>query len=185
MSKLERQTIAAAASGDRQAFADIYDAYVDKIYAYLYCNSRHRETAEDLTSQVFFRAWKHVSSLNPDKQPSSWLYRIARNLWIDHCRSSHLVVELDEAESLADNSDPLSETDNRWRLAQIEKYLKTLDSLQREVVILRVWHDLSYQEIAVIIGKSEAASKMLFARALSKMKENLPLALLVSLLFKI
>jgi RNA polymerase sigma-70 factor (ECF subfamily) len=185
MSKLERQTIVAAASGDRQAFAEIYDAYIDKIYAYLYCNSRHRETAEDLASQVFFQAWKNVSSLDPDKQPSSWLYRIARNLWIDHYRSSHRVAELNEAESLADDSDPLSETDNRWRLAQIEKYLKTLDPLQREVVILRVWHDLSYQEIAAVIGKSEAASKMLFARALSKMKENLPLTALLYLLLRI
>src|SRR5512138_2519151 len=84
----ELQTIERAVAGDQQAFARLYDGYVDRVYRFIFFRIGDEQTAEDLTSQVFLKAWEHLGryevrgiSFGP------WLFRIARNLVIDHYRT--------------------------------------------------------------------------------------------------
>ncbi len=171
--------------GDLRSFGELYDMYVRKIYDYAYYHTFHKETAEDLTSQIFFKALNSIKGFDPDKGTfQSWLYAIARNAVIDHYRRQRDEIDIDDIWDLADQCDPELDLDNKVKLYEVRKYLGKLKADQREVLMLRVWQELSYKEISAIIGKSEANCKMIFSRTLRQLKQELgPGALVLLFMF--
>lgn len=168
----EEHAIAAIRTGERERFAELYDEYVDRIYAFIYARVSHRETAEDLTSTVFMKVLDKVDSFR-NGSFSAWLYRIARNAVIDHYRTNKPTADLDAIAEPAAAIDLETSTDHRRQLAAIEARLKLLKPEHQEIVKLRVWDDLPYAAIATIVGKSEAAVKMAFARAIAGLQPGL------------
>jgi len=177
----EKNLIGKCRSGDQQAFGEIYDAYVRKIHDFVYFRTHHRETAQDLTSEVFLKAVKGLDGFDPARGSiSSWLYRIARNTVIDHYRTRHAEMNIDDAWDLTAGSDAGADIDALMKIDSVRGELKKLKSEQREIVIMRVWQELSYKEIADILGKSEASCKMSFSRSMKQLRANLPLAALLA-----
>lgn len=172
----EDRLIAAAQSGDAESFGRLYDGYAAKIHDYLYYRLHHRETAEDLTSRTFLKALEKLGTFDPAKGSfSGWIYRIARNSLIDHYRSDRPDLDIEDVwDALRDRKDLARDTETRERLAQVESAITVLPRTQRDVVIMRLWDELSYAEIAAITGKSEAACKMTFSRALAALRTSLP-----------
>lgn len=181
MSYTDPQLVRASLTGDSRAFTQLYEAYATRIYQYHYYRTFHKETAEDLTSQTFMRALERLRSYDEQKGTfSAWVYRIARNLLIDHVRATRPNVDAEDAWNML--RDPHSSSialEQQDLLRRIETSLHLLRPEQREILILRLWDERSYQEIANILQKSEAACKMSVSRALAALREQAPLAFLV------
>lgn len=168
--------------GRKDDFAYIYDVFVEKIYKFIYYKTGHRETAEDLTSQTFFKALNKINTFKVNDNFSAWIYRIARNLVIDHYRTKKNDNNIDDMWDLSAQEDLELDTDNKHKILAVKEYLQELKKEQREIVIMRVWEGLSYQEIAEIIGKSEGSVKMTFVRTIKKLREEMPLAVFIAFL---
>src|SRR6185369_6271911 len=94
----ELELVGRSQRGDQDAFASLYDAYIDRIYRYIYFRVTENEVAEDITSHVFLKAWEKLDTYHPGQSPFvGWLYRIAHNAIIDYYRTRKTPVALDEA----------------------------------------------------------------------------------------
>lgn len=156
-------------------FAQVYDAHIEKIYAFIYFRVNHREIAEDLTSTTFLKALDKYETFRGGNV-RAWLYRIARNTLTDHYRTHRPPADLEAAQDVASSSNPVKDADTRLQLERVRAELDKLPNEQRDIVLMRVWDGLTHAEIAEILGKSEAACKMIFSRVLQKLQASLPLA---------
>ncbi len=169
---------------DSHQFASLYDAHVRDIYKYLYYRTQHRETAEDLTSHVFMKALDKFDSYDASRGTFiAWAYRIARNALIDHYRSTRSTLDIEDVWDLQSDADVARDAEARERVEKLQPYLKALSKDQRELLLLRLWDDLSYAEISKMIGKSEDACKMAFSRTLAKLRKEVPASILLLFLF--
>lgn len=180
MREREKQLIEKCQTGRPEHFAELYDAYVKKIYAFVYYRVSHRETAEDLTSEVFIKALDKIKHYSSDQGTfSSWLYAIARNTVIDHYRKNKNESDIDNLLGVLSRDDCSEEVAARMRLNQVGKYLKKFSPRQREIIIMRVWDGLSYKEISEITGMSQGGLKMTVSRILRKIRKESALSSLI------
>ena len=164
-------------------FPDLYEEYFDKIYRFVYYKTHHRETAEDITSDVFIKALKNIASFDQLKGTfQAWLFKIARNTVIDYYRRKKNLVNIDDVWSLGEEDSVLTDIDTKNQVQIAKKYLAKLNPIQREIVILRVWENMPYKEIADIIGQKEQACKMTFYRAMENIKKEMPLRFAIIIL---
>lgn len=183
----EAQLVRKSKKGDSAAFGELYDAYIRYIYNFIFYKVHHKETAEDLTSQTFFNALRNITSADPEKSFLSWLYKIAQNIVIDHYRKWQRTdskrTDIDDSWDIADDStDIIGDVETAREIAKVKKYLSSLSSAERDVVIMRVWQELSYKEIAEITGRSEASCKMTYSRSIKKLRGIIPLVLFALLI---
>lgn len=181
----EKEIIKSCQSGDTRLFAILYDHYIDSIYRFVYYKTRHKETAEDIVSQTFFKALQSIKKVDLEKSFSAWLYRIARNQVIDHYRQKRTHADIDDMWDLGEEADLIGDLDRSASFKKVEKYLKNLQPEERDIIILRVWQELSYKEISEVLGKSEGACKMSFSRSIEKLRKTVPLGLLLFILMKL
>ncbi len=177
------QLVLKCQSGDKMAFGEIYDRYLRRLYDFIYFKTHHRETAEDLVSLVFTKALENIKSFDPQKGTlQAWLFQISRNTVIDHYRTFKKEYDIEDAWDIGEDNDIERDLDTRQKIAEIEKYLQTLKAEQRDIVIMRVWQELSYREISEIVGKSEDNCKMIYSRAINKLRQEMPLNIFVTFL---
>ena len=182
METCELDIIQSCQQGNLEGFAQLYDKYIKKIYSFIYFRTHHQQTAEDLTSISFNKALEKINKFNSQKGNfSSWLYQIARNTVIDHYRTNKNETNINDIWDLNSNNDIPADLDNRLKLEKIAEYLKLLNQKQRELIIMRVWDGLSYQEISAITKKSESSLKMTFSRAMKTLRQENALALIILL----
>ena len=114
-----------------------------------------------------------------------WLFKIASNLIIDNFRANRKSSSLEVIEELAAKDDLENEVSEKEILSQVMALLKKLPEKKREIIILRIWQNMSYKEIAEISGASEASCKMIFYRTIDEIREKIPLdsAVIIMLLF--
>lgn len=162
---------------DPEAFAQLYDIYVKRIYRFVFFKVSSHEEAEDITSDVFLKVWNVIAGKREIKSFSGLLYRTARNCIIDlyRLKYSHanplLISELPEGVEPPDQSN-LSETVGLHVEAQ--KIINTIKKLKREyqeVLTLKYIDELSIDEISEIVGKGNIAVRVTLHRALNKLKK--------------
>lgn len=174
----------ACQKGNLEKFGEIFDAFHEKIYRFVFFRTHHKQTAEDITSVVFTKALEKIHSFNPQKGNfSSWLYQIARNSIIDHYRSRKETQNLEDAFDISTPSSLEKDTDTALKLEEVKKYMQGLAPEQRNILIMRVWDGLSHKEIAAVLNITESASKMAFSRVMSKLNKDLMPALLYLIIF--
>lgn len=167
-----------AQDGDGEAFGQLYDAYLDTVYRYIYYRVANRALAEDLTSETFLRALRRISTFTwQGRDFGAWLVTIARNLVADHYKSSRHRLEVPTGEML--DSDETSASPEESVLAYLSNRalldaVKQLNSQQQECVTLRFLHGLSVAETAQIMGKNDGAIKTLQYRAIRTLARLLP-----------
>jgi RNA polymerase sigma-70 factor (ECF subfamily) len=186
MERSERKAIENCQKGELESFSYLYDKYIEKIYKFIYYKTHHKETAEDLVSVSFHKALKSIKKYDFNQGSfSSWLYRIARNMIIDHYRTKKEYKNIEDAWDLSEEKNQEDDLDLKLKLEKAKEYLKNLKKEQREIIIMRLWDGLSYGEIAKITKKSEASLKMNFSRTIKKIRKEMPVELLIFLILNI
>lgn len=155
------------------AFEDAYDAHIWDVYAFIAYRVRVVADVEDLTQQTFEKGLRAWSRFDPERASAkTWLIAIARNVVIDHFRSSRDVKALDEeAEGSLASSDTLVEEQARFGVEPaLAAALASLSARDREVVALRFGGDLKGTEIAEELGLSLANVQQILSRSLRQLK---------------
>ena len=150
-------------------FSEVYRKYSDKIFRYLYWQSKNFHLAEDLTSEVFTRAWESWDSLRKDFL-QAWLFRVAHNLLVDWYRKKK-EVSINERNVGFYDENLLEKLGNDEQVDGLWKALNSLPENLKSVAILRFVEELSAREVAVILSVSEVNVRVLQHRALVKLKE--------------
>ncbi len=170
---------------DKEAFIKAYDLYVDKIYRFVFFKVKSKEEAEDLTSEIFLKAWHYIqdNSVKDYKTLKALFYRIARTTVIDHYRkkiSEHehsLQVILEDQERQIDIEDKQQNVDHKveieMEMSRVEKKMLELKDEYREIIVLRYIEELSISEIAKILDKPKGNVRVLIHRALKALKKLL------------
>ena len=169
------QIILQAQKGESSAFGELYDRYAGHIVRYLYIRTREPESAKDLTQEVFMRVMKGIRTLEyrGEKSFLGWLYTIASNVLIGQARRKQsLSTPLDES---IDIVDPRSHEHvvSAFERVLLQHAMSQLTSEQQQVLTLKFFADLTNQEIASVLGKSEGAIKGLQYRALQSLQQIL------------
>lgn len=160
-------------TGEIDAFAELYDLYVDKIYKFIFFRTSHRETAEDLTSLTFTKALEKIKDFNIELGYfSAWIYRIARNTVIDFYRTKKNKQNSELTEETEDENNVEYDIDIKCSLEKVKTQIDKLSKEQKDILIMRIWDGLSYEEISKIVGKSEANCKVITSRALSMIRKE-------------
>jgi RNA polymerase sigma-70 factor (ECF subfamily) len=171
----EDELITRARQGDPDAFADLYQRYLPMIYAYMRARVFDDHDAEDLTEQVFLRAFQTLSRYQGRGWPySAFLYRIARNLLVDHIRRARPELPAEAAEVHPDPApsadEALIQREERRRLQQA---LDRLPTDYQEVIRLRLLMSLPTATAATWMGRSEGAVRVLLFRAVQALRREL------------
>lgn len=168
---LEKRLIRQVQSGNAQAFAQVYDDYIDKIYKFIYFKVNTPEEAEDLTGQVFTEVLEYILSGQKIENLQALMYTVARAQVADKYR--HKVKEMPMVAALAEPATISRDIEIKEDIAQVEKALKKLKGEAREAIILRYIDEHSIKEVAKILGKSESAVRVLIHRTLKEIREEL------------
>ena len=167
-----------AQAGDAEAFAQLYDRYVDQTFGYILRRVGHRQTAEDLTGDVFLRAYRRLSSFEwQGVDLGAWIMTIARNRVHDHFKSAKFRLERSTdvmADTASDSApdDPERVAVGRDMARALGQALERLKDDHREVIELRFVHNLSVAETAEVMNRSVGACKALQYRALRALEEE-------------
>ncbi|MBI3984528.1 MAG: sigma-70 family RNA polymerase sigma factor [Candidatus Levybacteria bacterium] len=157
-------------------FESLYLKYSDRIYRYVYLNLNDPYLSEDITSEVFLRVWKRWSKIRQDFI-QALLYKIARNIIVDHYRKKKNKRQISLEESVERGIEPFYEQefiekihkDNN--IQRLNAQIKLLPANLRDVLILRFVDDLSAKEVGEIMKISEVNVRVLQYRAIKKLKE--------------
>ncbi|MDC5696419.1 sigma-70 family RNA polymerase sigma factor [Intrasporangium calvum] len=166
-----------AQEGDREAFAQLYDAYVDTVFRYVLVRVGNRPLAEDLTSETFIRAMRRIDSFTwQGRDIAAWFVTIARNLIADHVKSARFRFEVTTADMRDADEQvdaPEAEVLARLRDERLVSAIRQLGPEQAECITLRFLQGLSLAETARVLGKSEGAVKQLQLRATRALRKSL------------
>jgi RNA polymerase sigma-70 factor (ECF subfamily) len=161
--------LARARQFDTEALAQIHDSYYGPIFRYVAFRVSDRDSAEDLTSDVFMRFLSALRQRNPPSTTlRGWLYAVAANVVSDHLRKRYRApqVELDEA-IVSREAGPAEVVEAALAREDLRQAMAGLTEEQQHVIALRFGHELPIQEVARTIGKTEGAVKQLQARAIA------------------
>ena len=173
------QLVHAAQEGDTEAFASLYDRYVDVVFRYVLFRVGDRELAEDVTSETFLRALRRIGTVTyQGRDVGAWFVTIARNLVLDHVKSSRFRLEVVAAD-VADDTKQVQAGPEQQVLSNATRatLLACIDQLgddQRECIVLRFLQGLSVAETAKIMNRNDGAVKALQHRAVRRLAQLLP-----------
>ena len=172
------ELVVAAQQGDQGAFGQLYDRYVDVVFRFVLFRVGDRPLAEDLTSETFLRALRRISSVSyQGRDVGAWFVTIARNLVLDHVKSSRYRLEMTTADILdssADDRGPEHEVVEEATAAELMRCVAQLGRDQQECIMLRFMQGLSVSETAAVMGRNEGAVKALQHRAVRRLAQLLP-----------
>lgn len=165
--------VAAAQQGDRAAVGELYERYVDAVFRFVLCRTADRALAEDLTSETFLRALRRIDSVSNTRgrDVGAWFVTIARNLILDHVKSSRYRLELTTADMLDAGTapGPDGEVITREVQAVVQAGVAKLNDVQREVVTLRYLQGLTIEETATALGVDRVVVKARAHRGVRKL----------------
>jgi len=167
--------VARAKRGDREAFGWLYERYLDPLYRYVQSHVGNPRDAEDLTEQVFLRAYQALDGYQPRGHPfSAFLYKVARNLLIDKRRLEKEELPIDSAD--VPQADVRSMDDQLIDQMENEALRRALADLPQdyaEVIRLRMLLSLPTETVAAWMGRSEGSIRVLQYRALKALRKRL------------
>jgi len=169
----EERVLIERARSDPEAFGALYDRHVGAIYRFAYARVGNAAAAEDVTAEVFINALRAIGRYRNLGRPfSCWLYRIASNAIASHYRREPANRELTDL--VPDSAAPVEVTALRhFEIESIWHLVERLPPQQRRAMTLRFREDLSAREAAAVMGKSDAAVKLLIYRAVGRLRSQL------------
>ena len=156
---------------DRTAFASLYDLHLDRVYKFVFYWLPSQADAEDITQEVFVRAWRSIDKYRVSEAPFiAWLITIARNLVNSHYRSAKKLVPFGDIDPVAD-SNPQTEAEINFTRGCVRDAIMKLNGDKQAVIQMRFISEMSYEEVATAMNKTEGAVRVLQYRALKELKD--------------
>jgi len=171
----EAGLVARAIKRDSDAFGQLYECCLDRIYRYVYYRVNSVTEAEDLTEQVFLKAWEAIDRYEQRGVPFlAWLYRLAHNLVVDHYRGQRQTVPLEDVRETEELSEDIEASVHAQLDAEeVREALQRLSPEHQQLITLRFVEGMSHAEVAQIVGKSEGATRVVQYRALQALARTL------------
>lgn len=173
-------------AGDDGAFNYLVDKFRRPMISFMYRMTHNSATAEDLAQEVFLRVYRSRAGYSADAKFTTWLYRIATNLAVNHARDTRherpeVTVNIDESDEETGLTVDVPDTSinaeqgilQRERLAAIRKHVEALPERQRLAVLMHKYQNMDYKQIAEVLHLSESATKSLLFRAYETLREKL------------
>ena len=173
-------------AGDQSAFDYLVQKYRRPLVSFMYRMAHNSAAAEDLAQEVFLRVYRSRQTYEASAKFTTWLYRIATNLAVNHARDTRherpeISVSLDEPDAETGTTFELpdgalsaeQEMVRRERLLAIRSKVEALPEQQRLAVMLHKYQQMDYKQIADVLKKSESATKSLLFRAYETLREQL------------
>jgi RNA polymerase sigma-70 factor (ECF subfamily) len=148
-------------------FQDLYETYSAEVYRFALWLVDNISEAEDITSETFIRAWAHHNKIRTETL-KAYLFTISRNIYLQHQRKKRRQVVLEDVHP-DPAPGPEKLTESQFKLQKVQKILQTLPEVDRTAFILRVQHDLPYDEISRVLELSVTASKVKVYRVRKKL----------------
>jgi RNA polymerase sigma-70 factor, ECF subfamily len=167
------EKMVADAKQNPQAFAAIYDRYVNQIYRYMLSHVGNSTEAQDMTSQVFLSALDRLPTYQHKGHFAAWLFTIARHKWMDYFRKDHRELPLEAVVNLPLNNDSHFETPDLEEIQMIRRAVYKLPEEDQELIQLRFVAQLNFAEIAVVLGCKEEAAKKRLYRLLARLENEM------------
>ncbi len=168
----DEQIIKQVKEGDAEAFGMLYEQYAEVIFRYVYSHLDGRLDAEDLTEEIFLRAWRALPKYDERGLPfTAFLFRIARNSLIDYYRQRKIVQSIEDVELQSHEAGPEEAVEVRIENGNLRETLARLREDYRNVLIFRFLSGLSPEETAEVMQRSVGAVRVLQHRALSALKD--------------
>lgn len=164
---------------DREAFAEVFDHFVDRIYRFIKYKISDQLAAEDILQEVFLKAWLGLPKLpEQDLNFSAWLYKIAGNTVNDYFRKQYRTPSMLSLESVAEVPDVQNaqdilnnSLDTSSDIASLKKAFNRLPVQYKQVLEIRYIQDFTLEETAKMLGKTNLAVRLLQHRALKKLRQ--------------
>ena len=160
---------------DLDSFTPLYNAYFQRIYSFLLIKANWNVAfAEDATSMTFMKAFENIWNFSTEKEWSSfaaWLYNIAYHSLIDILKRKE-ADRIDEESPISEDSDYVDYFQKHVQTEQILAYLEQLWSDKKDLFVLRIWNNLSYDEIADILGKRNSTCRKDFSKLIKKVADH-------------
>ncbi len=153
---------------------EIYKKHSNLVYKYLYSLCNDSNLAEELTQETFYKAIKAIDKFHNECKISTWLCKIAKNIWIDYLKNKRNTISIDEdnfMENLIADNTFENKIEDKSDIMQLYKLIHKLDDNTREVFYLRINGELSFKEIGEIMNRSEEWARIVFYRGKIKIKE--------------
>jgi RNA polymerase sigma-70 factor (ECF subfamily) len=166
----------AVASHDQAAFGDLYELFVDRVYRYLYFRTGSQAEAEDLTEQVFLKAWEAIGRFRWQGRPFiAWLYRLAHNALVDHVRARRPTLSLTNEDHPIElvSDDAAQELARSLDADVLARAIAELTEDQQQVIVMKFIDGLDNAQIAAALDKREGAIRALQLRALLSLRRVL------------
>ncbi len=161
--------------GDEAAFAELYDEFADRLYAFIRIKTSGLEEAEDILQEVFLKAWKGSKNLDSkDLNFSAWMYRITSNTINDYYRKKYAspqTVAIEEAAELAGKESTTKETELGFSKEAIGKALDELPQHYKQIIELRFFQELSIIETAEVLQKNSVTVRVWQHRAVKQLEQ--------------
>jgi RNA polymerase sigma-70 factor (ECF subfamily) len=174
-SREAQRALVARAKRDPNAFGELYHQHLAQIHRYVYSRVRDQAMAEDITSDVFIKALKGIGRYQDTGRPfSAWLYQIAANAVVDRHRAARPLEDIDQQRGLAAAGPALEDVAaQREELARIWAVVESLPRQQRMAMVLKFHEDMKIKDIAVAMGKSPGAVKLLIHRGITRCRQTM------------
>ncbi len=157
-----------------QNIEEIYNKYSKTVYKYIFCLSKDKEISEEIVQETFLVAVKDIDKFEGKCKISTWLCQIAKNIWYKNLRKEKRykkipIENITEKVLFEENiEDVICQKESK---IQLFKKLQKLDEQTRNVIILRIFGDLSYEEIGEIMNKNSSWARVVYFRGKQKLKE--------------
>ena len=167
--QLFTESISQICKNEKEGLRRIYEDYNPMIYSAVWEIVRNREDAEDLTSEFFIRLWNAADTYRPGRGHRAWMLTIARNMALDHLRKRRREEPVEELPEDPQGQKAFDEgVVNAVSLAQA---LQTLKEDEREIVNLKIMGELTFREIARMLGKPQGTVAWCYRTAIRKLRE--------------
>jgi RNA polymerase sigma-70 factor, ECF subfamily len=173
-SRDEEKRLIERAKRDPREFGALYDRHFQQIYRFVYSRVREQTAAEDVTSEVFIKALKAMPRYQETGRPfAAWLYQIAVNAIADRYRSLRPTHALDDFHDLSVGGPAIEEAaEQRDEIRRIWRLVEELPLQQRTALVLKFQEDMKIEDIAIAMGKTPGAVKLLIHRGVSRLREE-------------